>query len=129
MRASRPHGCQQWLDADDVQHTRKIVAEYVQRHFGRYIGQSLHQKVRRTHPHLQCGERMLDGFAAHTHGLRVLIEPRLRGPGRMTETRQITPYLRRKGDGSLRMCGAFAAVRGCVAVVSIAPMPGVGGST
>jgi len=22
---------------------------------------------------------MLDGFAAHTHGLRVLIEPRLRG--------------------------------------------------
>ena len=48
-RASRPHGCQQRLDADDVQHTREIVAEYVQRHFGRYIGQSLHQKVRRTH--------------------------------------------------------------------------------
>jgi len=78
-RASRPHGCQQWLDADDVQHTREIVAEYVQRHFGRDIGQPLHQKVRRTHPHLQRGERMLDGFAAHTHGLRVLIEPRLRG--------------------------------------------------
>ena len=34
-RASRPHGCQQWLDADDVQHTREVVAEYVQRHFGR----------------------------------------------------------------------------------------------
>jgi hypothetical protein len=64
VHASRPHGCQQRLDADDVQHTRKIVAEYVQRHFGRYIGQSLHQKVRRTHPHLQCGERMLDGFTA-----------------------------------------------------------------
>src|ERR1019366_913764 len=44
-RASRPHGCQQWLDADDVQHTREIVAEYVQRHFGRDIGQPLHQKV------------------------------------------------------------------------------------
>src|SRR6202790_2050098 len=27
-RASRSHGCQQWLDADDVQHTREIVAEY-----------------------------------------------------------------------------------------------------
>jgi hypothetical protein len=77
--ASHPHGCQQWLDADDVQHTREIVAEYIQRHFGRYIGQSLHQKVRRTHPHLQGGERMLDGFAAQTHGLWVLIEPRLRG--------------------------------------------------
>jgi hypothetical protein len=41
-RASRPDGCQQWLDADDVQHTREIVAEYVQRHFGRDIGQPLH---------------------------------------------------------------------------------------
>jgi hypothetical protein len=41
-RASRSHGCQQWLDADDVQHTREIVAEYVQRHFGRDIGQPLH---------------------------------------------------------------------------------------
>ena len=32
----------------------------------------------RTYPHLQRGERMLDGFAAHTHGLWVLIESRLR---------------------------------------------------
>jgi hypothetical protein len=51
----------------------------VQRHFSRYLRQRLHQKVRRTHPHLQHGERMLDGFAAHTHGWWVLIEPRLRG--------------------------------------------------
>ncbi|MDH2403997.1 hypothetical protein QCM77_29190, partial [Bradyrhizobium sp. SSUT18] len=29
-RASRPHGCQQWLDAEDIQHTGEIVAEYVQ---------------------------------------------------------------------------------------------------
>jgi hypothetical protein len=66
-RASRPHGCQQWLDSDDVQHTRQIVAEYVQPHFGRDVGQPLRQKVRRTtHPHLQRGESMLDGFAAHT---------------------------------------------------------------
>jgi hypothetical protein len=26
--ASHPHDCQQWLDADDVQHTREVVAEY-----------------------------------------------------------------------------------------------------
>jgi len=32
--------------------------------------------VRRPHPHLQRAKRMLDGLAAHTHGLRVLIEPR-----------------------------------------------------
>jgi hypothetical protein len=51
----------------------------LQRHFSRYLRQRLHQKVRRTHPHLQHGARMLDGFAAHTHGWRVLIEPRLRG--------------------------------------------------
>ena len=35
---SVPHGCQQGLDADDVQHTREIAVEYVQRHFGRDIG-------------------------------------------------------------------------------------------
>jgi hypothetical protein len=43
------------------------------------LGDRFIRKVCRTHPHLECGERMLDGFAAHTHGLRVLIEPRLRG--------------------------------------------------
>jgi hypothetical protein len=26
--ASHTHDCQQWLDADDVQHTREVVAEY-----------------------------------------------------------------------------------------------------
>jgi hypothetical protein len=30
------------------------------------------------HPHLQRAKWTLDGFAAHTHGLRVLIEPHLR---------------------------------------------------
>jgi hypothetical protein len=43
------------------------------------------QKVRRTHPHLQRGERMLDGFAAHKHGLRVPIEPAAR-------LRQVNPH-------------------------------------
>ena len=61
----------QRIDADDVQHPREIVTEHAQRHFGRDIGQRLHQKVRRTHPHLQRAERMLDGFAAHTHGVRI----------------------------------------------------------
>jgi hypothetical protein len=58
-RASRPHGCQKWLDADDVQHTREIVAEYVQRHFGRDIGQPLHQKVRRTQRLTRVARRLV----------------------------------------------------------------------
>src|SRR6266404_5842932 len=78
-RSSSPDRGQEWFDTDDVHHAREVVGEHVQRHFSRYLRQRLHQKVRRTHPHLQRGERMLDGFAAHTHGLRVLIEPRLRG--------------------------------------------------
>jgi hypothetical protein len=57
----------------------RLKGEHVQRHLGRHLRQRLHQKVRRRHPHLQRAKRMLDGFAAHTHGLRVLIEPRLRG--------------------------------------------------
>jgi hypothetical protein len=78
-RSSNPDCREEQFDTDDVHHAREVVGEHVQRHFGRDIGQPLHQKVRRTHPHLQRGERVLDGFAAHTHGLRVLIEPRLRG--------------------------------------------------
>jgi hypothetical protein len=78
-RSSNPDCREERFDTDDVHHAREVVGEHVERHFSRYLRQRLHQKVRRTHPHLQRGERMLDGFASHTHGLRVLIEPRLRG--------------------------------------------------
>ena len=80
-RSSGPDRREERFDTEDVHHAREVVGEHVQRHLGRYARQRLHQKVRRPHPHLQRGERMLDGFAAHTHGLRVLIEPRLRGFG------------------------------------------------
>src|SRR5882762_5238344 len=39
---SRPDCHQERLDADDVYYAREVVGEYVQRHFGRDIGQPLH---------------------------------------------------------------------------------------
>jgi hypothetical protein len=40
--SSRPDCHQERLDADDVHDAREVVGEYVQRHFGRDIGQPLH---------------------------------------------------------------------------------------
>jgi hypothetical protein len=53
---------------------REIVGDHVQGHLGGNLRQALHQKVRRTHPHLEHTEGMLDCLAAHAHRLRVLIE-------------------------------------------------------
>jgi hypothetical protein len=58
---SGPDCYQKRLDTDDVHHAREIVGEHVQRHLSCYLRQRLHQKVRRPHPHLQRGERMLYG--------------------------------------------------------------------
>ena len=51
----------------------------MQRHLSGDLGQRLHQEVRGTHPHLQCSERMLDRLTARAHGLRIFVEPFLRG--------------------------------------------------
>src|SRR3977135_500016 len=40
--SSRPDCHQERLDAADVHYAREVVGEYVQRHFGRDIGQLLH---------------------------------------------------------------------------------------
>ena len=40
--SSRPDCYQERLDADDVHYAREVVGEYVQRHFGRDIGQPFH---------------------------------------------------------------------------------------
>src|SRR5215510_8016931 len=52
----------------------RLIGEYVQRHLGGDLGQTLHQEVRRPHPHLQRGEGMFGRLATLAHGLRVLIE-------------------------------------------------------
>src|SRR5262249_44959209 len=62
------------LNAHDVHDAGEIVGEYVQRHLGGDLGQTLHQEVRRPHPHLQRGEGMFGRLATLAHGLRVLIE-------------------------------------------------------
>src|SRR5262249_19021151 len=58
---------------NDIHDAREIVGEHVQGHFGRNLGQSLHQKVGCSHPHLDRAEWMLDRLATHTHRLRVPI--------------------------------------------------------
>src|SRR5262249_16229464 len=67
-------GGHQRLNAHDVHDAGEIVGEYVQRHLGGDLGQTLHQEVRRPHPHLQRGEGMFGRLATLAHGLRVLIE-------------------------------------------------------
>src|SRR5262245_22657936 len=49
-------GGHQRLNAHDVHDAGEIVGEYVQRHLGGDLGQTLHQEVRRPHPHLQRGK-------------------------------------------------------------------------
>src|SRR5215813_3562179 len=65
------------LYPDDIHDAREIGGENVQGHLGRNLGQSLHQKVGCSHPHLERAERMLDCLAAHAHRLWVGIEPLL----------------------------------------------------
>jgi predicted SnoaL-like aldol condensation-catalyzing enzyme len=61
------------LHAEDVHDPGEIIGEHVQGHLGGNLRQALHLKVRRTHPHLERTEGMLDCLAAHAHRLRVLI--------------------------------------------------------
>ena len=62
------------LHPEDVHDPREIVGEHMQGHLGRNLRQTLHQKVRRPHPHLERAEWVLDRLTAHAHRLRVLIE-------------------------------------------------------
>ena len=56
----------QRLDAHDVHYPSEIVSEHVECHLGGNLGQTLHHKVRRPHPHLQRGEGMLDRLATRS---------------------------------------------------------------
>ena len=62
------------LNAHDAYDARQIVGQHVQRHLGGNLRQTLHQQVRRSHPHLQRAEGMLHRLAALAHCLRVLVE-------------------------------------------------------
>ena len=53
----------QRLNAHDVHHPGEIVGEDVERHFGSDLRQTLHQEVRRAHPHLQRTKGMLGCLA------------------------------------------------------------------
>src|SRR5262249_61242118 len=46
----------------------------VERHFGGYLWQRLHQEVSGPHSGLHCAEGMLDCFTSLTHFLRMLIK-------------------------------------------------------
>jgi len=52
----------------------QIVGEHVQRHLGGDLGQTLHQEVRRPHPHLQRAKGMFGRLATLAHRLRVPVE-------------------------------------------------------
>jgi len=72
----RRHEC---LHTDDIHDPREIVSEHVQGHFGSNLRQASHQEVCCAHSHLKRTERMLDGFAAQTHGLWVSVQTLLHG--------------------------------------------------
>src|SRR5262249_14107373 len=69
----------QRLDAHDVHYPSEIVSEHVECHLGGNLGQTLHHKMRRPHPHLQRAKGMLGGLATLAHSVRVLVEPLLYG--------------------------------------------------
>src|SRR6185503_5953376 len=74
-----PDRCDERFDADDVHHPRQIVGEHGEGHLGGDLRQGFRQEVGGAHPRLHRAEWMLDGLAALTHLLRVLIEPALDG--------------------------------------------------
>ena len=51
----------------------------MKRHLGGDLGQTLHQEVRRPHPHFQRAKGMLGRLASLAHGPRVLVEALLDG--------------------------------------------------
>ena len=61
---SRSDRCQQRRCTDDIHDARQIVGEYAQRHLARDLRQSLHQEMRRAHPHLERREWVFSSLAA-----------------------------------------------------------------
>lgn len=76
---SRADCFHQSANAQNAHHPFHVVGQDVQRHFGAYVLERFHLEVRRSHPRLYCAEGMLHSLAAHSHLVRVPIEPRLHG--------------------------------------------------
>jgi hypothetical protein len=88
----------------------------VQRHFGGDLRQTLHQEVRRPHPHLQRAKGMFGRLATLAHGLRVLVEALLYRLQHM--------LMLPAGDASLHAGRAAALERAVAARIRpIAPQP------
>src|SRR5215470_20324749 len=51
------------LYPNDIHDAREIVGEHVQGHLGRDFGQTLHQKVGCSHPHLERSEPLVSPFS------------------------------------------------------------------
>jgi hypothetical protein len=100
------------------------LGEHVQGHFGRNFRQSFHQKVRRTHPHLERAEGMFGRLAAHAHRLRVLIETLLHGfehvPVLPSRDAPLGPLRTLRFERAARACGRpIAAQRLAILLVRI----------
>jgi len=74
-RTLGPHGGHQSADAQNLHHALHVVGQQLQRHFAGHFRQPPHLKVRGSHPRLDGPERVLHGLAAHSHFLRVAVEP------------------------------------------------------
>ena len=74
MNFSRPDCHQERLDADDVHYTREVVGKYVQRHFGRDIGQPV--CTEKSNPRVVMVKSAQDGVRTDETGS--LNRPRIR---------------------------------------------------
>ncbi len=106
----------QRADSQDGHDSFQIVGQHVQGHFGADPFQGLHLKVGRSHPVFDGAEGMLDGFAALTHLLGMLVEPLLDG----LEDMLVLPA----GDPALLARGATMLDRASLAGVGPVAMQG-----
>src|SRR5258707_8091299 len=105
-RSSSPDRGEERFDTDDVHYAREVVGEHVQRHLSRYLRQRLHQKVRRTHPHLQRSKRMLDRLTTSTHCIRISVQARLHSINNILVLPPLDATLRSLRALSLQRAGA-----------------------
>ena len=59
----RPHECNQELRSEEVQRPFQVVGQDLEAHFCSNARQGLGKEMSRSHPRLECSERMLNGLS------------------------------------------------------------------
>jgi hypothetical protein len=62
---SRPYCRHEWCGSEDLDRSLQVVSEHMQTHLGTHSWQCFGQEVRRSHPHLERSEGVLNGLSSY----------------------------------------------------------------